>query len=113
MALVAACRVATPPVKTKTLVRANKTRWSSFYNCLLSIKDAERAIKLMLIRDQAAKKKNKAFKPHQVKKVRYTIMYKPSRRLFVSPSFFLTCSYIPALYRFNLRKLNGNLWMKS
>lgn len=71
LALVAACRSVRPQVEAKQLVRANRTRWSSFYDCLVSIKRVERAIKAMLINDSLVKKKkDKVFKEKQLKKVR-------------------------------------------
>ncbi len=66
-ALSTACRLTeTRPFK---LVRANATRWSSFYACIESIKQAEMAIKLMIERDSGRPQTKKIFKPSQLEKV--------------------------------------------
>ena len=81
-ALSTACRLTeTPALK---LVKANATRWSSFYACIDSIKRAEMAIKLMIDRDKGREETKKVFKPSQLEKVRMVVHRKMRGREVVS-----------------------------
>lgn len=57
-------------LKARQLVRANATRWSSFFKSLTSILDLKKAIVHVITSDKLSDKKNRMFSNDQLKKVR-------------------------------------------
>ena len=56
-------------IQSRRLVRANATRWSSFYKSLKSIFHLKEAIILMFGRDRAKVGKKRLFNPEQLENV--------------------------------------------